>query len=165
MLPQKYVVCNPDKCLGCGICEFVCSAIKDKSLDPSFSRIRQVNFEPIGSMAIACLLCEKPPCVPVCPMEALLKDEKGVIRVDEYKCNGCGWCIHACKFGAITLHPTKRLAMTCDLCDGDPECVKLCPFEGALIFATVEEVAYKLRKGVVDKILRELSKASAESSN
>jgi len=163
-VPQKYVVCDPDKCLGCGICEFVCSAVKDKSLDPSLSRIRQVNFEPTGSMAIACLLCEKPPCVGVCPLEALSRDEKGVIRVDEYKCNGCGWCIRACKFGAITLHPTKRVVMTCDLCDGDPECVKLCPFEGALNFATIEEMTHKMRKGVVDRILRELATAGAEGS-
>jgi Fe-S-cluster-containing dehydrogenase component len=165
MVPPKYVVCNPDKCLGCGICEFVCSAVKEKKLDPSFSRIRQVNLEPIGSMAIACLLCEKPPCVAVCPMEALSRDDNGVIRVDEYKCNGCGWCINACKFGAITIHPTKKVAMTCDLCDGDPECVKLCPFEDALAFATIEEVAHKFRKGAVDKILRELAKARAGNPN
>ena len=163
-MPQKYVVCNPDKCLGCAICEFVCSAVKDKSLDPSFSRIRQVNFEPTGSLAIACLLCERPPCVTMCSMNALSKDEKGVIRIDEYKCNGCGWCIRACKFGAITLHPTRRVVMTCDLCDGDPECVKLCPFEGALTFATIEEVTHGLRKGTVDKILGELGKARSESS-
>jgi len=97
-------------------------------------------------------------------MNALSKDEKGVIRIDEYKCNGCGWCIRACKFGAITLHPTKRVVMTCDLCDGDPECVKLCPFEGALTFATIEEVTHGLRKEAIDRILRELNKARSESS-
>jgi len=164
-MSEKYIVCDPDKCLGCGICEFVCSAVKDKSLDASFSRIRQVNFEPTGSLAIACLLCEKPPCVGVCPMDALLKDEKGVIRVDEYKCNGCGWCINACKFGAITLHPTRKVAMTCDLCDGDPECVKLCPFEDALAFSTIEEVTHGLRKRAVDKILHELLKVRTAGSS
>jgi Fe-S-cluster-containing dehydrogenase component len=162
---EKCVVCNPDKCLGCGICEFVCSAIKDKSLDPSFSRIRQVNFEPTGSMAIACVLCENPPCVAACPKEALVKEEKGAIRVDEHKCHGCGWCIVACEFGAITLHPTKKVAMTCDLCDGDPECVKLCPFKDALILSTFEEEAQKLRKGAANKILVELAKARGERSN
>ena len=95
-------------------------------------------------------------------MGALLKDEKGVIRVDEYKCNGCGWCIRACKFGAITLHPTKKVAMTCDLCDGDPKCVKLCPFEDALLFATIEEMTHKMRKRVADRILRELATAEAK---
>jgi Fe-S-cluster-containing dehydrogenase component len=164
-MPQKYVVCNPDICLGCGICEFVCSAVKGKSLDPSFSRIRQVNFEPTGSMAIACLLCENPPCVTACPMDALVQEENGVIRVDERKCNACGWCILACRFGAIMLHPTERVAMTCDLCDGDPECIKLCPFEGAIIFSTMEEEADKSRKRPVSNILLELAKARGGSSN
>lgn len=110
-------------------------------------------------MAIACLLCEKPPCVPACPTNALYKDEKGVIRVDEGRCNGCGWCIEACKFGAIAWHPTKGAVTICDLCDGDPECVKFCPFEGALSFATIEEVAHKTRKGTIGKLLQELIKA------
>jgi len=115
-------------------------------------------------MAIACLLCEDPACVAACPRDALLKDEKGVIRVDEYKCNGCGWCILACEFGAITLHPTKKVVMTCDLCDGDPECVKHCPFEDALAYATIEEVANKLRKEAVDNMLRVI-KAGAKSES
>lgn len=155
-MKQKYVVCNPEKCLGCGICEFVCSAVKEKRLGGAFSRIRQVNLEPVGSMAIACLLCETPPCVTACPKDALVKEEKGVVRVDEDKCNGCGWCINACRFGAITLHPTKNVAIICDLCDGDPECVKLCPFEDALDFTTLEELEEKLKNGAIARILREL---------
>jgi len=115
-------------------------------------------------MAIACLLCEEPSCVAVCSRDALLKDEKGVIRVDEYKCNGCGWCIRACEFGAMMLHPTKKAVMTCDLCDGDPECVKLCPFEDALTYETIEEVAHKLRKEAVDNMLRVI-KAGAKGSS
>jgi len=79
-MSHKFVVSNSNKCLGCRICEFVCSATKEKRLDPAFSRIRPVNYEPIGSMAIACLLCEDPACVAACPRDALLKDEKGVIR-------------------------------------------------------------------------------------
>jgi Fe-S-cluster-containing dehydrogenase component len=115
-------------------------------------------------MAIACLLCEKPACVSACPTGALFRDKKGVIHVNEYKCTGCSWCIQACKFGAITLHPTKKIVMTCDLCDGDPECVKLCPFEGALTFATIEEITHKLRKGVFDRIQLERGATDTESN-
>jgi len=157
---HKYVICNPDKCLGCKTCEFACSAIKENSLDPSLSRIRVVNFEPTGSMAIACLLCEDPPCVAVCPTKALFKGKNGVIQVDEGKCTGCKWCLKACRFGAITWNPVKRTVMMCDLCDGDPECVKLCPFEGALTFSTLEEVGHSIRREAVAKILQELIKRS-----
>jgi len=161
-MPQKYVVCDPDKCLGCRICEFVCPAVKEKRIDPSLSRIRAINFEPAASMAIACLLCERPLCVEACPRKALHKDENGIIRVDEDLCNGCHWCISACNFGAIAWHPTKGVAMICDLCDGDPECVKLCPFE-ALSLATIEEAAHKFRKEAVEKLLRKPIASAPES--
>lgn len=149
---QKYVVCNPEKCLGCQICEFACSAVKEGSFDPSLSRIRVVNFEPAGSMAIACLLCDDPPCVAVCPTKALFKGENGVIQVDEGRCNGCKWCFEACKFGAITWIPTRKTVAICDLCDGHPECIELCPFEGALTFLTLEEAAHISRREAIIKL-------------
>jgi len=134
----------------------VCSVAKGKSCDPSLSCIHVVNFEPIGSMALACVLCERPPCITVCPTNALFKGENGVIRVDERKCNGCAWCMEACKFGAITLHPIKRVVAICDTCDGDPECVKFCPFDDALTFGTLEDVAHKFRRKTVVQLLQEL---------
>jgi len=75
--------------------------------------------------------------------------------VDETKCNGCGWCIRACDFGAITMHPIKNVVSICDLCDGELKCVKSCPFEDALIYSDLEEVAHKLRRRSVVKLLQE----------
>jgi len=154
-MSKKFIVCDPDKCLGCQICEFACSAEKVKSCNPLFARIRVVNFEPQGSMAIACVLCEKAPCVTSCPTKALLKSERGIIQVEEKKCNGCGWCIAACKFGAITLDPSKNIVSICDLCAEDPKCVKFCPFE-AISYATVEEAAPKFRRIGIGQLLQEL---------
>ena len=159
-MPRRYVICNPERCLGCQICEFACSATKEKSCDSSQSSIHVVNFEPIGSMALACVLCQNAPCVTACPREALFKDENGIIQVDEKKCNGCAWCMEACEFGAITLLPTEKAVAICDLCDGDPECVKLCPFEDALAFGTLEDVAHKFRRKTVVQLLRELIEKS-----
>ncbi len=155
-MSKKYVICDPDKCLGCQICEFVCSAAKEKSCDPLFSRIRVVNSEPLGSMAISCVLCEKAPCVQACLTRALFKDEKGVVAVDEKKCIGCGWCIERCKFGAISLHPSKKVVAICDLCNGEPKCVKFCPFD-AISYATVDDVAHKFRKDAMVQLLQELA--------
>jgi carbon-monoxide dehydrogenase iron sulfur subunit len=155
-MQQKLIVCDPDKCLGCLICEFACSAHKEKGTDPSLSRIRVVNFEPTGSMAIACVLCDDTPCVRVCPRKALRQNEEtGTIIVDESKCNACGWCFGACPFGAIAFNPTRKKVMICDLCDGEPECVKYCPFEGALTYTTVDEVGHKYRRGVFKKLLED----------
>ena len=154
-MSKKFIVCDPDKCLGCQICEFACSADKEKNCDPLSSRIRVVNLEPQGSMALACVLCEKAPCVSVCPTKALLKSEKGTIQVEEENCNGCKWCIAACKFGAITLDRNRHVVSICDLCNEDPKCVKLCPFE-AIFYATLEEAMPKFKRGTTGQLLREL---------
>lgn len=159
-LSRTYVICDPDRCLGCQICELACSVTKGKSSDTLFSRIHVVNFEPIGSMALACVLCEKAPCVAVCPTDALFRGETGIIHVDEDKCNGCALCMEVCKFGAITPHPTKRAVAICDFCDGDPECVKLCPFEDALTFGTLEDAAPKFKRKKVVQLLQNLIEES-----
>jgi carbon-monoxide dehydrogenase iron sulfur subunit len=154
-MSQKFIVCDPDKCLGCLICEFACSAGKEKSSNSLFSRIRVVNLEPRGSMAVSCVLCDKTPCVPSCPTGALRRSERGIIEVEEKRCIGCGWCIAACKFGAITLDPNKKVVSICDLCDGDPECVKFCPFE-AIVYSTLEEATTKFKSSAMGRLLQEL---------
>jgi len=106
-------------------------------------------------MAIACVLCEKAPCVTSCPTKALFQSENGIIQVEEKKCNGCAWCIAACKFGAITLDPSKKTVSICDLCTEDPKCVKSCPFE-AISYATIEEATPKFRRSAMGQLLQEL---------
>ena len=133
---------------------------KDTSRFKSF----QESLRNEGIVLTIFSVASEPTLEDVCQGAALVKEEQGLIRIDEHKCNGCGWCILACRFGAITLHPTKRVAMTCDLCDGDPECVKLCPFEGALIFSTLDEEAHKATKGTAKTVLRELANARAGGS-
>jgi len=160
-MPHRFVVSNPEKCVGCQLCEYVCSAVKEKSFNPMLSRIRVVRIDPVVSMSIACRLCEDPTCVVSCPRKALTANqETGVIIVDEDKCNGCGWCIEACEFGAIFLHSGKKIVFACDLCaiEKEPKCVKFCP-KDALEFMTVEEVAQKARKKAVKKLLEELIKS------
>jgi len=156
---HKLIVCDPEKCLGCRICEFACSAKTAKSTNLLLSRIRVVDFEPRGSLALACMLCEDPPCVRSCPKDALRQSEKtGQIIVDEEKCTGCSWCEIACPFGTIASDPTKKVVTICDLCEGEPECVKACPYE-ALAFTTPEEVMHKSRREAFTKLLKDLGEA------
>jgi Fe-S-cluster-containing dehydrogenase component len=88
----------------------------------------------------------------MCPREALKADEKGIIRVDEVRCNGCGICVEACEFGTMTMHPTDGIPLSCDLCDGDPECVKWCP-ESALDVTSAEIISQASRLNIFKKIL------------
>jgi len=151
---RKFVSADPEKCVGCAVCEYVCSLEKEKVFNPLKSRIRVVRLHPLINLSVTCRLCEDAPCVAACPRDA---EETGVILIDEEKCNGCGWCIEACDYGAITLHPDKRVVVTCDLCDGEPKCVEWCP-EEALDFTTRELLAQKARRAVVKKLFQEALK-------
>jgi TPP-dependent indolepyruvate ferredoxin oxidoreductase alpha subunit len=129
---NQFVNCDPQKCVGCVVCEYACSWEKEKVFNPIKSRIRAIRLDPLSNAAIACKACKDAPCVAACPEKALTQStETGIVTVDEDKCNGCGWCIEACECGAITLHPNKQKVIVCDLCNGEPECVQFCP-EGAL---------------------------------
>ncbi len=148
-MQRKFVVSDSEKCNGCQICEYICSAMKEGGFNPLLSRIRTLRIEPAFSMSMACRLCEDPTCVKSCPRKALHRDEeKGIIILNEEKCNGCAWCIETCEFGAIALHPTKKTIILCDLCDGDPKCLPYCPTE-ALSLKTPEEISQKTRKKAI----------------
>jgi len=154
----KLVASDPEKCVGCQVCEYICALVKDQAFNPLKSRIRVVNLTPPDNLAVTCRLCNPPPCVEACPRDAIKQSEEtGIILVDDNKCDGCGWCIEACDYGAITLHPELKVVRICDLCDGKPKCVEWCP-EEALSFANKDILAQKARRTVVEKLFQESRK-------
>ncbi len=150
---RKFVTADPEKCIGCIVCEYACSMANDKTFNPSKSRIRAMRLGPLINLAVACRHCTEPACITACPRDALSQEEgTGIIRVDEDKCNGCGWCISACQFGAMMLHPEKKVVFTCNNCTDnefkEPQCVKWCP-EEALSFVSAQQLAQKSRQKAV----------------
>ncbi|MEJ2241370.1 MAG: thiamine pyrophosphate-dependent enzyme [Candidatus Bathyarchaeota archaeon] len=140
---NQFVNCNPKMCNGCVVCEYVCSMEKEQTFNPVKSRIRAVRLDTIKNIALTCRTCQDAPCVAACPNGALTQSlENKTIIIDESKCKGCGWCIQACEYGAITLHPSTNKAIVCDMCNGDPVCVKWCP-----------ESALSLKGKTTDKIV------------
>jgi carbon-monoxide dehydrogenase iron sulfur subunit len=138
--------------------------VKEKTYNPTKSRIRAIRLGPLVNLAITCRHCEDPACVTACPKEALSQEEKtGVIMIDEEKCNGCSWCIEACPFGAMMLHPKKGVVSTCDNCKdlGEPQCVMWCP-EEALEFVTADTLAQKSRQTAVKQLVNATEKAASE---
>ena len=129
---NQHLDCDNDRCVGCDICEYVCSFEKEKVFNPLKSRIRSVRIGQTFNTAVACKACVNAPCITACPEKAIIRSkETGAILVDEEKCKGCDWCIEACEYGAVTLHPSTHKAIICDTCNGDPKCIPLCP-ESAL---------------------------------
>jgi carbon-monoxide dehydrogenase iron sulfur subunit len=148
---RKFVSVDPSKCTGCGICELACTTEKGET-SPLRSRIRVVRMKPLFNFALACRACEDAKCVKACPEKALSQEEAtGLIMVSEKKCKGCDWCVQACEHGGIEIHPETGLAVVCDLCGGEPQCVESCPDE-ALEIVSTDEAADKKMSDTIEKL-------------
>ena len=105
-----------------------CVARHDGEFGTFTSRIRVIKDEAVGlDEPHVCRLCHCPPCVDACPTGALRRDEAlGAVLLSADDCIGCSSCVDACPFGMVALHPETGLSLICDLCGGDPACVKRC---------------------------------------
>lgn len=122
---MKRILIYPERCTGCRLCESICVLYNDKLNDLSRSRIRIVKNHPLGlSRPVVCSQCKNPPCGKACPVDAIYKDNSGCVRIDQESCIGCEACVSACPFGVMMSLPDKVLK--CELCNGDPQCVKYC---------------------------------------
>ncbi len=137
-----WIVRDHLRCTGCRRCEIACSLHHEGWIWPEASRIRIFMPFPGVEVIHLCAQCDDYPCVEACPVEALSVDERTkAVLVDREKCTGCGVCIDACPGQVPFLHPKDGKATICDLCGGDPECVKVCVEAGyRAIYAVEEEV-------------------------
>jgi len=144
---EKILVIQPEKCTGCRTCELVCSFVHTGEFNPARSRISVFSFEKVGfSTPVVCQQCSNAACMEVCPVGAISRDEKtGAMVVDSGKCLRCKMCTIACPFGATIYDPVVDIIAKCDLCGGDPACVKFCP-SGAITYAEANQGSLIKRK-------------------
>jgi len=147
-IPRSILVAIPELCTGCRICEIRCAFRHYGRYNPSRSRMRVARTDETGlDVPGACRQCSKCPVIAVCPTSAIFRDERtGAVVVLEEKCNRCGLCIDACPFHTVFIDPTTKLAINCDLCGGEPECVKQCPTK-AIQYVPIDK-ATKLTKPI-----------------
>jgi len=124
----KMLVVDHLKCTGCRLCEVVCSVNKNGVSNPARARIAVIGWENIcPGIPMMCQQCEMAPCISVCPVGALTRDESmGRVSLNYDLCIGCKLCVAVCPFGAMGIDAAARRVIKCDLCDGDPMCVKFC---------------------------------------
>ena len=124
-----------ERCTGCLICEVQCSQVHGFGGNPLYATVKV--YSPSSERALKrrwlytprhCTLCNI--CVEKCPQGALYVAD-GMVRLREERCNACYVCVEECPLGVIAFHDDHPIF--CDLCGGDPACVKYCPEEAIVM--------------------------------
>jgi anaerobic dimethyl sulfoxide reductase subunit B (iron-sulfur subunit) len=148
---------DASSCSGCKACQVAC---KDKNNLPTGVLWRRV-YEVLGgswqrqgeawitdvfayNLSIACNHCVHPKCAGVCPTDAYVVRDDGIVYIDETKCMGCGYCSWACPYSAPRYNPDAGHMTKCNFCYDNidaglpPACVAACPMR-VLDFTVISE--------------------------
>lgn len=139
-------VLDASACSGCKACQAAC---KDKNQLPAGVLWRRV-YEVSGggwqreeaawsntvfayNLSLSCNHCIHPKCAGVCPADAYIVRDDGIVVLDSSKCIGCGYCAWACPYGAPQYDRAAGHMTKCDFCYDylelglAPACVAACP--------------------------------------
>jgi len=131
---NKKLAVVPELCSGCRTCEIACAVHRQQANNPKKARLRVMTVypHPVVRMPVVCSQCGDPKCAAACPTNAIYRKDS-VVYINEEDCVACHACVDACPFGAMYVHSQIETPLKCDLCNGDPECVKMCPTH-AIVF-------------------------------
>jgi anaerobic dimethyl sulfoxide reductase subunit B (iron-sulfur subunit) len=149
---------NSGSCTGCKACQIAC---KDKNNLPVGILWRRVVEVSGGEwvkrgeawidktftyfLSVACMHCQQPICVGVCPTKALYQREDGIVLIDAERCMGCHYCEWACPYGALQFDEITGVMSKCNLCYDDvdqgkpPSCVSACQMR-VLEFGEIDQL-------------------------
>ncbi len=137
---MKRITIDKGKCSGCRYCELVCSYRENSSFNPRESKIRVLKYDESGiDDPVVCHQCTLCPPADACPTQAFQRGKDGIVRIEDKACTACYACVSACPHQAVFRPPTRSPPLVCDLCDGQPLCVKKCPTH-VLTFSAVESL-------------------------
>lgn len=150
---EKILMIDYQKCTGCRLCELVCSVMHDGVSNPARSRIKVMKWESEGLyIPMSCQQCEDAPCMNVCPVKAISRDEDlGFVIIDYDVCIGCRTCVAVCPFGAMSYNIIDKKVFKCDLCGGDPQCVRFCA-EKAIDYVDADVVSIMKQRQAAQKL-------------
>ncbi|MDA8040055.1 MAG: 4Fe-4S dicluster domain-containing protein [Actinomycetota bacterium] len=89
-------------CNGCKLCTTACQAAHFLHPDQTWIDVFSMTNAAGESyfMPRPCMMCEDPPCVPVCPVSANIRTPEGLTLVDQSRCIGTRICMNSCPYQA-----------------------------------------------------------------
>jgi Fe-S-cluster-containing dehydrogenase component/formate-dependent nitrite reductase membrane component NrfD len=137
------------KCIGCHACSTACKSENEVPLGVYRTWVKYVETGTYPDtrrhfQVTRCNHCANPPCVRICPTEAMFQRADGIVEFDNNVCIGCKACMQACPYDAIHIDPASSTAAKCNYCAHridiglEPACVVVCP-EQAIISGDIND--------------------------
>jgi anaerobic dimethyl sulfoxide reductase subunit B (iron-sulfur subunit) len=133
-------------CSGCKACQAACKDKNNLPLGVLWRRVYEVaggTWQKDGevwnntvfayNLSIACNHCIHPKCAGICPANAYVVRDDGIVILDIDKCIGCGYCSWACPYEAPQYNAEAGHMTKCNFCYDNleqglpPACVAACP--------------------------------------
>ncbi|MCP4755107.1 MAG: 4Fe-4S dicluster domain-containing protein [Proteobacteria bacterium] len=161
------LVFDQERCIGCDTCTVACNK-EHEPAEGNWIRVEtqkvKVKDTPQGIfpnltmnyLPRTCMHCDNPPCVDVCPLEALAKREDGPVVLNSELCDGCMICMDECPYDAIVFSRETIKAEKCGLCahridEGlEPFCVICCEGQ-AILFGDFNNPKSEVSKKIGQK--------------
>jgi Fe-S-cluster-containing dehydrogenase component len=122
---MRLAVVDIERCVDCQSCMFACARRQNEAgLSSSCIGVKSVGGMERGFIVVVCRACDDPPCLKVCPTNALKPKKGGGVLLDAAKCIGCGHCRDSCIIGAIFWNDEINKPMICIHCG---YCTQFCP--------------------------------------
>ena len=156
-MKEYALIVNTKDCVGCSACEVACKQEHNLSVGSRWIEVHSDSPREIeGKLQLRyivthCMHCSRPQCRDVCPVNAIIKRQDGIVLINEKLCNGCKDCIEACPLGVMQLDAERGVAEKCDLCVDrldrglQPACVAACPSH-CIYFGDIQEITKRLGK-------------------
>jgi Fe-S-cluster-containing dehydrogenase component len=87
-------------CDGCKACTSACQRYHYLPKDQEWIKVYSVTSADGQTFHLPkpCMMCENPPCLPVCPVGATFRNDEGLVLIDQNVCIGCRTCMAACPY-------------------------------------------------------------------
>ncbi len=127
-MTRKVIDIDYEKCTGCRACMLTCSLAHTGEVRLAASAIQIASSNDEGrNVPLVCIACKERPCLDACPEDAIhLHEDLDMPMIDTERCTGCQSCLAACPYHGIFFDPVAKKAVKCDLCSGEPLCIKVC---------------------------------------